>query len=113
MSLNPPIFFLQVSFGPQSLDGLLGLDDTPTGETDSQTQKESSALIQKLLAKATHPSPAKAVFSTEELESAALAVCQYLASAAAAKRANLGSPTLGSTHENLSGGVRYFCHLNS
>jgi hypothetical protein len=32
------------------------------------------------------------MYPAEELESAALAVCQYLASAAAAKRANLGSP---------------------
>jgi hypothetical protein len=49
-------------------------------------------LIQRLLAKATQPSPVKAMYPAEELESAALAVCQYLASAAAAKRANLGSP---------------------
>lgn len=49
-------------------------------------------LLQRLLSKATHPSPVKAIFSTEELEAASLAVCQYLASAAAAKRTNLGSP---------------------
>ncbi len=49
-------------------------------------------LIQRLLAKATQPSPVKAMYPAEELESAALAMCQYLASAAAAKRANLGSP---------------------
>jgi hypothetical protein len=41
----------------------------------------------------------QAIFSIEELEAAALAVCQYLASAAAAKRANLGSPVAGSMHE--------------
>ena len=41
----------------------------------------------------------QAIFSIEELESAALAVCQYLASAAAAKRANLGSPITTSLHE--------------
>ena len=41
----------------------------------------------------------QSIFSAEELESAALAVCQYLASAAAAKRANLGSPISTSLHE--------------
>ena len=50
-------------------------------------------LIQRLLSKATQPSPIKAIFSTDEIESAVLAVSQYLASAAAAKRVNLGSPT--------------------
>jgi hypothetical protein len=54
-------------------------------------------LIQRLLAKATQPSPVKAMYPAEELESAALAVCQYLASAAAAKRANLGSPVAVTT----------------
>ena len=49
-------------------------------------------LIQRLLVKATQPSPVKAMYQAEELEHAALAMCQYLASAAAAKRANLGSP---------------------
>ena len=49
-------------------------------------------LIQRLLSKTTHPSPIKALFGVEELESAALAVSQYLASAAAAKKVNLGSP---------------------
>ena len=49
-------------------------------------------LIQRLLSKATQPSPIKAVFSADEIESAILAVSQYLASAAAAKRVNLGSP---------------------
>ena len=42
--------------------------------------------IHRLLSKATHPSPLKAIFSVEELEAACLAVCQYLASAASAKR---------------------------
>ncbi|CAB4065719.1 HERC2 [Lepeophtheirus salmonis] len=43
----------------------------------------SVLLIQRLLAKATQPSPAKFMFSIEELESAALTVSQYLASASA------------------------------
>ncbi|XP_040568701.2 LOW QUALITY PROTEIN: E3 ubiquitin-protein ligase HERC2-like [Lepeophtheirus salmonis] len=46
----------------------------------------SVLLIQRLLAKATQPSPAKFMFSIEELESAALTVSQYLASASAVKR---------------------------
>ena len=37
--------------------------------------------LHRLLSKATHPSPLKAIFSVEELEAACLAVCQYLASA--------------------------------
>ncbi len=41
----------------------------------------------------------QALFSIDELESASLAVCQFLASAAAAKRANLGSPISSSMHE--------------
>ena len=49
-------------------------------------------LIQRFLSKATQPSPIKATFSADEIESAILAVSQYLASAAAAKRVNLGSP---------------------
>jgi hypothetical protein len=67
-------------------------------------------LIQRLLAKATQPSPVKAMYPAEELESAALAVCQYLASAAAAKRANLGSPVAVTTagasapHATISAG---------
>ena len=41
------------------MDVLLGGDDLSSGETDSQSQRDTMALIQKLLAKATHPSPAK------------------------------------------------------
>jgi len=40
---------------------LLGGDDVSSGETDSQSQREVTALIQKLLLKATHPSPAKVI----------------------------------------------------
>ncbi len=61
-------------------------------EEGSLEGKSDNLLIQRLLAKATHPSPIKAMFSIEELEAAALDVSQYLASAAAAKKTNLGSP---------------------
>ena len=50
----------------------------------------------------------QALFSIDELESASLAVCQYLASAAAAKRASLGTPLSASLHEP---GVRYLDQL--
>ena len=53
-------------------------------------ERREVLLIQRLLAKATHPSPVKAVFAAEELESAALAVSQYLASAVAAKKTGGG-----------------------
>ena len=69
---------------------------------DGMNRKEI-LLIQRLLTKATHPSPLKAIFAEEELESAAMAVSQYLASAAAAKKVNLGSPVepapLATSHE--------------
>ena len=51
-----------------------------TDEIDSSKKKET-LLIQKLLIKATQPSPVKAMYAAEELEAAALALCQYLASA--------------------------------
>jgi hypothetical protein len=55
------IIFQKVSVCNNSLDVMLGGagDDVSSGETDSQSQREVAALIQKLLAKATHPSPAK------------------------------------------------------
>ena len=43
-------------------------DDVSSGETDSQSQREVAALIQKLLAKATHPSPAKVPVSSHPFE---------------------------------------------
>lgn len=73
----------------------LGTEDP---DLECLSGKREILLIQKLLAKATHPSPLKAIFSVEELESAALAVSQYLSSAAAAKKVNLGSPI-----ENIEG----------
>jgi hypothetical protein len=50
-----------VSVGNNSLDMMIGGDDISNGETDSQSQRDFSAVIQRLLAKATHPSPAKAI----------------------------------------------------
>ena len=58
----------------------------------SEEEKKEASLLQRLLSKATHPSPLKALFNVEELESAALSVCQFLASAAAAKRSSTPSP---------------------
>ncbi len=66
----------------------VGVDDEEVAGDD----RKDVLLIQKLLSKATHPSPVKSMFGAEELEAAALDVSQYLASAAAAKKANLGSP---------------------
>ena len=63
---------------------------------DNSDKRKETLLIQRLLTKATQPSPVKAMYQAEELEAAALALCQYLASAAAAKRANLGSPVVAS-----------------
>ena len=58
----------------------------------TEEEKKEASLLQRLLSKATHPSPLKALFNVEELESAALSVCQFLASAAAAKRSSTPSP---------------------
>ena len=78
-----------VVYGTTSVESIDESDD------NDSTKKKEIMLIQRLLLKATQPSPVKAMYQTEELESAALALCQYLASAAAAKRVNLGSPVLG------------------
>ena len=80
-----------VVYGTTSVESI---DDTETEESGGR--KKEVMLIQRLLVKATQPSPVKAIYQSEELESAALAVCQYLASAAAAKRVNLGSPVAAS-----------------
>ena len=64
-------------------------------------EKKDANLLQRLLSKATHPSPIRAAYLIEELEAASLTVCQYLASAAAAKRNNFESkeatPSMAST----------------
>ena len=68
--------------------GAATLDESATSDS-----KKEISLLQKLLSKATHPSPIRAIFGIDELEAACLAVCQYLASSASAKRNNL--PSLG------------------
>ncbi|XP_064637694.1 E3 ubiquitin-protein ligase HERC2-like isoform X2 [Lineus longissimus] len=65
-----------------------GLEPMPTSTellTGSLTEEEAvpeppvpTLLMQQLMQAATQPSPVKAIFSREELEAAALAVCQYL-----------------------------------
>ena len=72
---------------PVSYGGTGSSIDDSTSESSSS--KKEVNLLQKLLSKATHPSPIRAIFGIEELESACLAVCQYLASSASAKRSNL------------------------
>ena len=75
--LKQPVFY-----------GAAGItEDTSSG---SDHGKKDANLLQKLLSKATHPSPIRAIFGVEELEAACLVVCQYLASSAAAKRNNVG-----------------------
>ena len=77
-----------VVYGSNSVESIEDSDDADL------IKKRETLLIQRLLLKATQPSPVKAMYQAEELEAAALALCQYLASAAAAKRANLGSPVV-------------------
>ncbi len=79
---------LKVAVGSLSIE-TFGLEEDDAVSGDSG---RNMVLIQRLLSKATHPSPIKAMFKVEELEAAALDVSQYLASAAAAKKVNLGSP---------------------
>lgn len=85
---------LQITTGSSQLDS-----SSVTGaEQDAENVSVNSAgkdilLVQKLLVKATHPSPLKSMFGIDELESAALAISQFLSSACAAQKTNLGSPT--------------------
>ncbi len=94
-------FLKASSAGSASLEVLVASDDSSgdhdageeeTGSGKKKRKRKEVLLLQRLLAKATQPSPIKAIFAADELEAAALAVSQYLASAAAAKKANLGSP---------------------
>ncbi|XP_070553640.1 E3 ubiquitin-protein ligase HERC2-like isoform X2 [Ptychodera flava] len=66
--------------------------DSPTSEDGSETSTSQILLLQHLMVAATKPSPIKAVFDREELEAAALAVCQYLA-AEASQPASDDTPT--------------------
>ena len=86
-----------VVYGSSSLESF----EDPDAE---DLKKKEVMLIQRLLVKATQPSPVKAMYQAEELEAAALAVCQYLASAAAAKRTNLGSPVVDPSVVDLEPG---------
>ncbi|CAH1776574.1 unnamed protein product, partial [Owenia fusiformis] len=61
------------------------LSDIPGQEVTSSQEEEGQSeagtmmtLLQQLMHAATQPSPVKAIFSREELESASLAICQYL-----------------------------------
>ena len=74
-----------VVYGTTSVESI---DDTE-GEEPSGRKKEVM-LIQRLLVKGTQPSPVKAIYQADELEAAALAVCQYLASAAVMVSTGMG-----------------------
>ena len=55
----------QVSIGNNSLDVMIGADDSVScAETESTSQREIVALVQRLLAKSTHPSPVKVTVQT-------------------------------------------------
>ena len=86
------------SVSPSSME-VLGEENI----SDHVSLTKEVLLIQRLLSKATQPSPIKCIFSTEEIESAIMAVSQYLASAAAAKRINLGSPAEKINHPVVQG----------
>jgi hypothetical protein len=75
------------------------MDQMAPEEGEPECRREI-LLIQRLLAKAVQPSPTRSTFTVEELESAALSVAQYLASASAAKKTNLGSPLEASVDKN-------------
>ncbi|XP_021378315.1 E3 ubiquitin-protein ligase HERC2-like isoform X2 [Mizuhopecten yessoensis] len=58
-----------------------------------------STILQQLMLSATQPSPLKAVFTREELEAAALAVCQYLTAASLLDLDETDSSDSESEHE--------------
>ena len=45
-------------------------------DSEDADKRRETLLIQRLLTKATQPSPVKAMYQAEELEAAALALCQ-------------------------------------
>ncbi|XP_041055229.1 E3 ubiquitin-protein ligase HERC2 isoform X4 [Carcharodon carcharias] len=64
--------------------GPLSTEDAPVSSPDAadfspEGPQPPLILLQQLLSAATQPSPVKAVFDRQELEAAALAVCQFLA----------------------------------
>nr|XP_014343905.1 PREDICTED: E3 ubiquitin-protein ligase HERC2 [Latimeria chalumnae] len=58
-------------------DGAISSPDI--GDMSPEGPQPPMILLQQLLTAATQPSPVKAIFDKQELEAAALAVCQYLA----------------------------------
>ncbi|KAF4799999.1 E3 ubiquitin-protein ligase HERC2 [Turdus rufiventris] len=58
-------------------DGAVASPDI--GDMSPEGPQPPMILLQQLLSAATQPSPVKAIFDKQELEAAALAVCQYLA----------------------------------
>ncbi|KFZ55913.1 E3 ubiquitin-protein ligase HERC2, partial [Podiceps cristatus] len=58
-------------------DGAVASPDI--GDMSPEGPQPPMILLQQLLTAATQPSPVKAIFDKQELEAAALAVCQYLA----------------------------------
>ncbi|KAM9300223.1 E3 ubiquitin-protein ligase HERC2 isoform 4-T5 [Morus bassanus] len=58
-------------------DGAVASPDV--GDMSPEGPQPPMILLQQLLTAATQPSPVKAIFDKQELEAAALAVCQYLA----------------------------------
>uniref|UniRef100_A0A8C0GP25 E3 ubiquitin-protein ligase HERC2 n=1 Tax=Chelonoidis abingdonii TaxID=106734 RepID=A0A8C0GP25_CHEAB len=62
---------------PTGIDGAVASPDI--GDMSPEGPQPPMILLQQLLTAATQPSPVKAIFDKQELEAAALAVCQYLA----------------------------------
>ena len=59
-----------------------------TSKSDVIDDEYQYSLFQQLLSAATRPSPVKAMFGKEELEGAAVSICQYLASEVHSPQAN-------------------------
>ena len=59
-----------VVYGSNSVESIEDSEDADVNK------KRETLLIQRLLLKATQPSPVKAMYQAEELEAAALALCQ-------------------------------------
>jgi E3 ubiquitin-protein ligase HERC2 len=57
-------------------------DEEDGPDVDESTSLNADRLLEKVLERATEPSPVKAIFSRGELEEAALALCQHLAGVA-------------------------------
>uniref|UniRef100_A0A3Q3AXX1 E3 ubiquitin-protein ligase HERC2 n=1 Tax=Kryptolebias marmoratus TaxID=37003 RepID=A0A3Q3AXX1_KRYMA len=66
-----------VDIGPNTNDPVVSSPDV--GDLSPEGPLPPLILLQQLLSAATQPSPIKAIFDRQEMEAAALAVCQYLA----------------------------------